>query len=120
MPLVDYWKLVVLQRYAKFDGRASRAEYWWFYLGNFIVLFVLAALGRASSLFVVLYVVYALALIVPTLAVAVRRLHDTGKSGWWLLIGLIPLAGFIILIVFLATAGNPGMNQYGPPPPPGA
>ena len=60
--------------------------------------------------------VYALAVLIPGLAVAVRRLHDTGKSGWWLLIGLVPLIGAIVLIVFMATEGEPGNNAYGPNP----
>ncbi len=117
MELVNWWKVVVLERYALFTGRAGRAEYWWFVLANFIVLLILGALGRVSVIFNVLYALYSLALIVPSIAVGIRRLHDTGRSGWWLLILLVPLVGFIVLIVFLATQGNPGANQYGPPPP---
>ena len=60
---------------------------------------------------------YSIALIVPSIAVGIRRLHDTGRSGWWLLIILVPLAGIIVLVVFLATEGEPGPNRYGPPPP---
>jgi uncharacterized membrane protein YhaH (DUF805 family) len=117
MLLVNWWKVVVLQRFAQFVGRAGRAEYWWFVLANFIVVVILSALSRVSVIFAVLYAVYGIALIVPSIAVGIRRLHDVGKSGWWLLISLVPLVGFIILIVFLATQGNPGPNQYGPPPP---
>jgi uncharacterized membrane protein YhaH (DUF805 family) len=74
---------------------------------------VLNILVGIASIFVVLYVIYALGVLIPGLAVAIRRLHDTDKSGWWLLIALIPLAGIIVLIVFWATDGAPGPNQYG-------
>ena len=89
-PLVGYWKQVVLERYAKFDGRARRAEYWWFTLGNVIVAIVLSLLGGVSDIFTVIYFLYALAVLIPSIAVAIRRLHDTDKSGWWLLISLVP------------------------------
>lgn len=117
MIMVDYFKLVVTQRYAKFDGRAGRAEFWWYALATFIIFAIAAILMQISSIFVILYVVIALGLIVPNLAVSVRRLHDTNKTGWLVLISLIPLVGTIILIVFLATPGNPGPNQYGAPDP---
>jgi uncharacterized membrane protein YhaH (DUF805 family) len=112
-PLVSYWKRVVLERYAQFTGRARRAEFWWYFLANFIIGVVLNILIAVSSIFWVLYVIYALAVLIPGLAVAVRRLHDTDKSGWWILIGLIPIAGIIVLIVFWATDGSPSPNQYG-------
>ena len=118
MPLIEAWKAVVLQRFAQFSGRAGRAEYWWFVLANFIVMVVLGALSRASVLFLILYSVYALFVLIPSIAVGIRRLHDTNRSGWWLLIALIPLIGSIILIVFFVIAGDPGSNRYGPPPPP--
>ena len=75
---------------------------------------MLNLLQAASSIFVVLVVIYGLAVLLPGIAVGIRRLHDTDKSGWWLLIGLIPLVGIIVLIVFFATDGQPGPNQYGP------
>jgi uncharacterized membrane protein YhaH (DUF805 family) len=112
-PLVGYWKQVVLERYAQFTGRARRAEYWWFSLATLIVGVVLSVLGAVSSIFLILYYVYALAVLIPSLAVGVRRLHDTDRSGWWLLIALIPLIGAIVLIVFLATDSTRGTNQYG-------
>ena len=87
-------------------------------LASFVVAVVLAALGRVSVLFWIAYVLYALVVVIPSLAVGIRRLHDTGRSGWWLLIGFIPLIGSIILLVLFATAGEPGSNRYGPPPPP--
>jgi uncharacterized membrane protein YhaH (DUF805 family) len=116
MILVQAWKLVVLERFALFDGRAGRAEYWWFFLANLIVGVVLNLLGRASTLFVIVGLLYSLALLIPGLAVAMRRLHDTGRSGWWLLIGLVPCIGLIVLIVFFATEGDRGPNQYGSAP----
>ncbi len=117
MQLVNWWKVVVLQRYAQFAGRAGRAEFWWFTLANFIVSVILSLLAQASGIFWVLSTVYSLALIVPSIAVGIRRLHDTTKSGWWLLLWFLPIVGWIILIVFFATQGNPGENQYGAVPP---
>jgi uncharacterized membrane protein YhaH (DUF805 family) len=114
-PLVGYWKRVILERYAQFTGRATRPEFWWYFLANVIVYIVLNILIAIASIFWVLYVIYALAVLIPGFAVGIRRLHDTNKSGWWLLIGLIPLIGAIVLIVFWATEGNPGPNNYGPP-----
>lgn len=114
MPIVDYWKRAVLERYAKFDGRARRAEFWWFWLANVIVLIVLATLaGAVSEVLWVLYALYALAMFVPSLAVAVRRLHDTGKTGWLLLLGFVPVVGPIVLLVFYLLDSTPGTNQYG-------
>jgi uncharacterized membrane protein YhaH (DUF805 family) len=115
-PLVGYWKQVVLERYAQFTGRARRAEYWWFTLASLIIGVVLSMLGAASVIFNIVYFIYALAVLVPSLAVGIRRLHDTDRSGWWLLIALVPFVGFIILIVFLATDGTRGTNQYGVSP----
>jgi uncharacterized membrane protein YhaH (DUF805 family) len=120
MQLVESWKLVVLERYAKFDGRAGRAEFWWFVLANFIVVVALGILAGIADIFTILYFLYAIALFIPSLAVAVRRLHDTDKSGWFILLGLIPIVGFIILIVFYATEGTNGPNNYGAAPEPAA
>ena len=116
MPPVEAWKLVVLQRFAKFDGRASRSEYWWFFLANIIIATVLFLLSGVASVFFLLYVIYTLAMLIPTIAVGIRRLHDTNKTGWLLLVGLVPFVGGIILIVFFAIAGDEGPNQYGEVP----
>lgn len=97
-------------KYAEFVGRARRSEYWWFFL--FVVLVDLVV-SRLSNTVAVLAL---LALFVPNLAVGVRRMHDTGKSGWYLLVGLIPIVGWIIVLVWLATEGDPNPNQYGPSP----
>ena len=112
-PLVGYWKLVVLERYAQFQGRARRAEYWWFTLATVIVAIVFAVLASISSIFSILYLIYILAVLVPSIAVTIRRLHDTDKSGWWILIGLVPFVGGIILIVLLCIDSTRGANQYG-------
>ena len=117
MPMVTAFKLVVFERYALFEGRAGRAEYWWFFLANFLIGLVIQVLAGVSDALVILSLIYSLALLIPGLAVAVRRLHDTNKSGWWILIALVPLVGIIVLIVFLATDGDPGANQYGNPDP---
>ncbi len=117
MILVNTWKTVVLERFAKFDGRAGRAEYWWFVLANIIAYILLAILTQIASILVILLIGFWLAIIVPSIAVAIRRLHDTNKSGWFLLISLIPLVGGIILLVFLATPGDAGANTFGAPDP---
>jgi uncharacterized membrane protein YhaH (DUF805 family) len=115
MRLVEAWKHVVFERYAVFEGRADRAEYWWFFLANFIIFAILGTLAQVSTVFLVIDTAAGLAVFIPSLAVAMRRLHDTGRSGWWLLIGLIPIAGFIIVLVLLALEGDRGPNQYGAP-----
>lgn len=110
------WYLAVLKNYVGFEGRARRTEYWMFVLINAIIGLVLYVLSKAIDPLVILYYLYTLAVFIPGLAVAVRRLHDTGRSGWWILLSLIPIVGAIILIVFLATDGEPGNNAYGPNP----
>jgi len=102
-------------KYAEFKGRASRPEYWWFFLSYIIVYVALAIVAAAARGLSFLLWIAIVAYIIPLIAAAVRRLHDTGKSGWWYFIGLIPLVGFIILIVMLAAEGQPGPNEYGPP-----
>jgi len=112
-----HWYLEVLRKYAVFSGRARRMEYWMFVLINFIIALVLAGieylLGISNN---VLSILYDLAVLIPSLAVAVRRLHDTNRSGWWILINLIPIIGWIIFIVFAVQDSQPGINQYGPNP----
>lgn len=115
--------LMVLNKYAEFNGRAGRAEYWYFILFNFLIMIGLnilsAMFGKIPGLGMILWAtasLYGLAMIVPGLAVAVRRLHDTNKSGWWILICLIPLLGAIVLIVFMILDSQPDANQYGPNP----
>jgi uncharacterized membrane protein YhaH (DUF805 family) len=110
------WYLDVLKKYTVFTGRARRTEYWMFVLFNFIISI---AIGVVEGMFGspgYLGLIYSLAVLLPGIGVSIRRLHDTNKSGWWLLILLIPLVGTIVLIVFMATDGTPGDNQFGPNP----
>ena len=114
------WYLEVLKKYAVFDGRAHRTEFWMFALVNVIVSLVLGVvdgiIGTRTGGLGLLGGLYSLAVLVPSLAVGVRRLHDIGRSGWWLLIALIPLVGIIVLIVWYATEGDRAPNAYGPNP----
>jgi uncharacterized membrane protein YhaH (DUF805 family) len=112
------WYIKVLKQYADFSGRARRMEYWMFVLVNTIIAFVLylPAIVTGDLIWATLYYVYALAVLIPSLAVAVRRLHDTGRSGWWILIGLVPIVGTIVLLVFMVTDSEQRTNQYGPRP----
>lgn len=125
-----------LSRYATFAGRARRSEFWFFYL--FLMLMQLGAGILDAALFGLDGVapiggIVTLGLFLPMLAVSVRRLHDDGRSGWWLLIGLVPLIGWIVLIFWYVQRGQDGPNRFGPdpragdgfdggyrPPPPGA
>lgn len=105
----------VFSKYAVFKGRARRSEYWWFVLFCFIVTAILSAIG--SYIFGdgdnYLVTAFDVAVFLPSLGVGMRRMHDIGKSGWWILIGLIPIVGLIIMIVWCARDGEPGSNQYG-------
>lgn len=117
------YMIAPLKKYADFQGRARRKEFWMYVLFLFIVGLLVGAVGGVASggdptnpLPLSLTGIFWLATIIPNLAVAVRRLHDTDRSGWWILIGLIPVVGFIVLIVFYASAGTPGPNKFGPDP----
>jgi len=128
---------VIRNNYANFTGRARRREYWMFTLINSVILILLqipvqgaviamaaqneaatapsAGLTGVTLIFVILLVVYSLAVMVPSIAVTVRRLHDTGKSGWWYLLNLIPL-GSLVILVFMVLDSEPGSNKWGPNP----
>ena len=110
------WYIAVLKKYAEFSGRARRREYWMFALISFLISVVIGVLASMISALGVLTWVYTLATFIPSIAVGVRRLHDTGRSGWWGLLALIPLVGAIIVIVFLCQDSTPGDNAYGPNP----
>jgi uncharacterized membrane protein YhaH (DUF805 family) len=116
------WYLEALKKYAVFSGRSRRMEYWYFVLFNIIVAVVLALIDTLLGTFNVvqgvglLSGIYGLAVLIPTLAVTVRRLHDIDRTGWWIFINLIPLIGTIVLLVFELTPGTPGSNSYGPDP----
>lgn len=103
-----------LNKYATFAGRARRSEYWFFGLFTTIVGTVAYLLVLVPKVGIVLYVVVALALLLPGIAVVVRRLHDLDRSGAWYWIALVPFVGALVLLVFLCTAGTPGPNRYGP------
>ena len=109
------WYLGVLKKYAEFSGRARRKEFWMFALFNIIIAVVLGIVDGFIGM-PILGGLYSLAVLLPGIAVGARRLHDIGKSGWWLLIGFVPLIGFIVLIIFFVMDSNPGDNQYGPNP----
>jgi uncharacterized membrane protein YhaH (DUF805 family) len=115
------WYVTVLKKYATFSGRAQRAEYWYFILFNMIATFILMILDAmfgtldAQTGYGLFSGLYTLAVFIPNIAVSVRRLHDIGKSGWWLLIALIPLIGAILLIIWFATDSKED-NQYGENP----
>ncbi|MGU5664467.1 DUF805 domain-containing protein [Aeromonas sanarellii] len=116
------WYLEVLKKYAVFSGRARRKEYWFFVLFNIIISIVLAVIDGVTGSFSaeagmgLLGGIYSLAVLIPGIAVSVRRLHDTERSGWWLLIALVPLIGAIVLLVFMVQDSKPGQNQYGANP----
>jgi uncharacterized membrane protein YhaH (DUF805 family) len=95
------------RKYADFTGRALRSEYWWFFL------FVYLAQIALRVLWLPLAVVFAIGVLLPHIAVGARRLHDTDRSGWWLLIGLIPVVGWIVLIVFFVQRSQPNNNRFG-------
>ncbi len=110
------WYIEVLKKYAVFSGRARRKEYWMFFLFNIIISFVLGFIEGLAGLPGALSGLYSLAVLIPGIAVSVRRLHDTNRSGWWLLIGLVPFIGAIVLLIFMLQDGQPGDNRYGPNP----
>ncbi len=116
------WYLAVLKKYATFSGRATRSEYWYFTLFNALISIGLIILDRvigtynAETAIGTLSSLYSLAVLIPSLAVSVRRLHDTGRSGWWFLLAFIPLIGALVLIYFMVQDSQAGSNQYGENP----
>ena len=115
------WYFEVLKKYAVFSGRARRKEYWMFVLFNTIISIVLGIIDEIARLYItenlgILSTIYTVAVLLPSLAVAIRRLHDTDHSGWWLFIALIPFIGAIILIIFYVQDSQFGENRFGPNP----
>ncbi len=124
------WMLMPLKRYADFSGRSRRQEFWMFQLFIFLVYIVFAVLaaivggglgdssggGVIGGILGILFLLFALGIMIPTLALTVRRLHDLDKSGWMILIGLIPLIGSILLLVWYCTQGTSGPNRFGEDP----
>lgn len=115
---MNWYLKVVRDNYTNFTGRARRQEYWMFAFINLIIILILNTIDRVvfSADMAILSSVYLLAILIPGIAVAVRRLHDTDRSGWWALLGLIPIVGTIILIVMMCIDSTPGINRFGPNP----
>jgi len=111
------WYLAALKKYTDFDGRARRKEYWMFALFNFLAIFALASfdtlLGTMGSRIGLLSGLYCLVIFLPSLAVAIRRLHDTNRTGWWVLFGIVPIVGAIVLLIFNVLDSQPGTNRFG-------
>jgi uncharacterized membrane protein YhaH (DUF805 family) len=104
----------VLNNFINFEGRASRSEYWWFFL-FYVIVYVGAMIIDSMLSMGVLVLLVSLGLLAPSLSVGTRRLHDTGKSGWWQLLYLIPLVGMVVMIYFLVQKGDTLPNRFGPP-----
>ena len=115
---MNWYLKVVRDNYANFKGRARRQEYWMFAFINLIIMLILNTIDRVafSADMAILSSIYGLAILIPGIAVAVRRLHDTDRSGWWALLGLIPIVGTIILSVMMCFDSTPGTNRFGPNP----
>lgn len=130
--MIDYFKMAMTQKYADFNGRSTRSEYWYFALAVMLIFLLLAAvigglaygsgmatdggMGVGFMILLGLLGIFYLAIIIPSISVSVRRLHDTGKSGWWYLINFVPYIGALVFIVFMCMDSQPGTNQYGPNP----
>jgi uncharacterized membrane protein YhaH (DUF805 family) len=120
--MFNWYKKVVFENYANFSGRARRSEYWYYALMNLIFAVLAMVIDNVAGLnfgplpYGWVYMAYGLAVLLPGLAVAVRRLHDVGKSGWFMFIILVPLIGAIWILVLLFTEGNHGENNYGADP----
>ena len=110
------WYKKVLRSYAVFEGRAQRKEFWMFLLFNVLVTFALHLIDAVMVHVPLLSVIYSIAILVPYIAVGVRRLHDTDRAGWWLLVSFVPIVGWLIVVVLLALEGTRGPNRYGPDP----
>lgn len=115
----EYFKDTLTNRYAQFFGRARRSEYWYFALFNWLAVVAVSAISHfllSTWLATGVTSLISVLLFIPSLAVLVRRLHDTGRSGWWLLMVFIPILGLIVLLYFLVSDSDEGMNDYGPNP----
>ena len=120
--MIEWYKKVVFENYANFKSRARRSEYWYYTLASVLISIMLMIVDNVSGLTFgvtetgILGILYSLLVLLPGLAVMVRRLHDVGKSGLFFFIVLIPLIGVIWLLVLFCTEGDQGLNQYGPNP----
>lgn len=109
------WYIKCIRQFADFKGRARRKEFWMFALVNFVVSLVISIVGSIIGT-TLLSTIYSLAILLPSLGVGVRRLHDVGKSGWYMLASLIPIIGWIWLLILAVQDSQPGDNQWGPNP----
>ncbi|WP_166921259.1 DUF805 domain-containing protein [Flavobacterium poyangense] len=120
--MIEWYKKVVFENYANFNGRARRSEYWYYCLASILISLAFGVLDYFSEFtfidgqFGILRGVYSLAVFIPNIAVTVRRLHDIGKSGWFMFIVFIPVIGVIWFLISLCTAGDNGTNEYGVDP----
>jgi len=111
------WYLMALKKYADFKGRSQRKEYWMFTLFNLLAFFVLSIVGSVlGDQAELLTGIYSLGVLLPSIAVTVRRLHDIGRSGWWALLMVVPVVGALVLVVFALQDSQPEANEYGPNP----
>jgi uncharacterized membrane protein YhaH (DUF805 family) len=110
------WYIKVLENYAVFEGRARRMEYWMFVLVNLFISIGIGLVQGLLGLGEIIGSLYGLAIFIPALAVTMRRLHDSGRSGWWVLLYLIPILGTLVLLLFMCFEGDHGSNDYGPDP----
>jgi uncharacterized membrane protein YhaH (DUF805 family) len=115
MEPINWFMNVVTQHYFDFNGRARRAEFWWYILVYIIIVIVLGVIQSILHIGSLLSGLFGLALLLPSLGVGVRRLHDIGRSGWFILLGLIPIVG-LLLLYWYAQPGVAGSNEYGPNP----
>ena len=113
---MEWYLKVVRDNYANFSGRARRAEFWYFALFSFLISIGLAIVDGVLGTNGILGGIYSLAIVIPNIAVGARRLHDTGRSGWWQLIGFVPIIGLIVLLIFFVQEGSFDRNEYGPSP----
>jgi len=122
MGMLMNWYLEALRKFTDFNGRASRQEYWYFVLFNILISLGLGLVDRVTGSFDpmsgvgLLGGLYGLAILLPGLAVSIRRLHDTDRSGWWVLLPLIPIIGGLIFLYFLVLDSSQGRNAYGESP----
>jgi len=110
------WYGYTFAKYATFAGRARRTEFWYFTLINMIVSIVIGIIDGDFDEFSKLSLIFSVVTFLPSIAVGARRLHDIGRTGWWQLLWFVPIIGWIVVIVFFATKGDVGDNQYGPDP----
>ena len=116
MGFMDAVKSVILKRFLDFQGRSPRSEYWWFFVFTIVLYLVTMAAMAILPILGIIFAIGFVVLIIPSLAVAIRRFHDIDKSGWWILVGFIPLVGFILMIYFFTQKGTEGDNRFGPDP----